>query len=86
MGHGTEFNSSRQEFTKSKKDPVIQREGVNQVRATHFDQLDKIFTGYEIIGARSSGIFLGILFIIVGSRPISSTTTTVVVDNGDPPF
>jgi hypothetical protein len=31
--------------------------------ATHFDQLAKILTGYEIIGARSSGIFMGILFI-----------------------
>lgn len=30
-GHGTEFNSSRQEFTKSKNGPVIQRERVNQV-------------------------------------------------------
>ncbi|KAG9141509.1 hypothetical protein Leryth_025492 [Lithospermum erythrorhizon] len=30
--------------------------------ATHFDQLAKILTGYEI-GARSSGIFMGILFI-----------------------
>ncbi|KAJ4829150.1 NADH dehydrogenase subunit 2 [Turnera subulata] len=34
--------------------------------ATHFDQLAKIFTGNEIAGARSSGIFLGILFIAVG--------------------
>nr|WEI34517.1 NADH dehydrogenase subunit 2 [Saururus chinensis] len=34
--------------------------------ATHFDQLAKIFTGYEITGARSSGIFMGILFIAVG--------------------
>lgn len=29
--------------------------------ATHFDQLAKILTGYEITGARSSGIFMGIL-------------------------
>ncbi|KAH0676776.1 hypothetical protein KY290_025749 [Solanum tuberosum] len=35
--------------------------------ATHFDQLAKILTGYEITGARSSGIFMGILFIAVGS-------------------
>nr|BCT42968.1 NADH dehydrogenase subunit 2 [Musa ornata] len=35
--------------------------------ATHFDQLAKIFTGYEITGAQSSGIFLGILLIAVGS-------------------
>lgn len=34
--------------------------------ATHFDQLAKIFTGYEITGAQSSGIFLGILLIAVG--------------------
>nr|YP_010707935.1 NADH dehydrogenase subunit 2 [Helicanthes elasticus]WCQ87282.1 NADH dehydrogenase subunit 2 [Helicanthes elasticus] len=34
--------------------------------ATHFDQLAKIFTGYEIAGARSSGIFMGILSIAVG--------------------
>lgn len=36
---------------------------------THFDQLAKILTGYEItsFGARSSGISLGILFIAVGS-------------------
>nr|BCT43434.1 NADH dehydrogenase subunit 2 [Ensete glaucum] len=34
--------------------------------ATHFDQLAKIFTGYEITGAQSSGIFLGILFIASG--------------------
>lgn len=34
--------------------------------ATHFDQLAKILTGYEITGARSSGIFMGILFIAVG--------------------
>jgi hypothetical protein len=27
--------------------------------ATHFDQLAKILTGYEITGARSSGIFYG---------------------------
>ncbi|YP_009477450.1 NADH dehydrogenase subunit 2 (mitochondrion) [Citrus sinensis] len=33
--------------------------------ATHFDQLAKILTGYE--GARSSGIFMGILSIAVGS-------------------
>nr|YP_010621076.1 NADH dehydrogenase subunit 2 [Paeonia lactiflora]YP_010977935.1 NADH dehydrogenase subunit 2 [Paeonia suffruticosa]WAX39692.1 NADH dehydrogenase subunit 2 [Paeonia lactiflora]WOA00827.1 NADH dehydrogenase subunit 2 [Paeonia suffruticosa] len=32
--------------------------------ATHFDQLAKILTGYE--GARSSGIFMGILSIAVG--------------------
>nr|YP_009519732.1 NADH dehydrogenase subunit 2 [Nepenthes ventricosa x Nepenthes alata]YP_010890435.1 NADH dehydrogenase subunit 2 [Nepenthes khasiana]YP_010890436.1 NADH dehydrogenase subunit 2 [Nepenthes khasiana]AYC21363.1 NADH dehydrogenase subunit 2 [Nepenthes ventricosa x Nepenthes alata]WAU46699.1 NADH dehydrogenase subunit 2 [Nepenthes khasiana]WAU46700.1 NADH dehydrogenase subunit 2 [Nepenthes khasiana] len=35
--------------------------------ATHFDQLAKIWTGYEITGVRSSGIFMGILFIAVGS-------------------
>nr|QMS45298.1 NADH dehydrogenase subunit 2 [Wurmbea pygmaea] len=35
--------------------------------ATHFDQLAKILTGYEITGARSSGILMGILFIAVGS-------------------
>ncbi|KAF8364962.1 hypothetical protein HHK36_031412 (mitochondrion) [Tetracentron sinense] len=35
--------------------------------ATHFDQLAKIWTGYEITGARSSGIFMGILSIAVGS-------------------
>ncbi|ESQ43398.1 hypothetical protein EUTSA_v10015951mg, partial [Eutrema salsugineum] len=34
--------------------------------ATHFDQLAKILTGYEIIGARSRGIFMGILSIAVG--------------------
>nr|WGH58916.1 NADH dehydrogenase subunit 2 [Sapria himalayana] len=34
--------------------------------ATHFDQLAKIFTGYEITGAKSSGIFMGILSIAVG--------------------
>ena len=34
--------------------------------ATHFDQLAKILTGYEITGAQSSGIFMGILFIAVG--------------------
>ena len=35
--------------------------------ATHFDQLAKILTGYEITGgARSSGIFMGILSIAVG--------------------
>ncbi|EPS74676.1 hypothetical protein M569_00051, partial [Genlisea aurea] len=34
--------------------------------ATHFDQLAKILTGYEITGAQSSGIFLGILFIASG--------------------
>ncbi|CAK8575661.1 unnamed protein product [Lathyrus sativus] len=35
--------------------------------ATHFDQLAMILTGYEITGARSSGIFMGILSIVVGS-------------------
>nr|YP_008080914.1 NADH dehydrogenase subunit 2 [Butomus umbellatus]AFY16537.1 NADH dehydrogenase subunit 2 [Butomus umbellatus] len=35
--------------------------------ATHFDQLAKILTGYEITSARSSGIFMGILSIAVGS-------------------
>nr|XP_033510242.1 NADH-ubiquinone oxidoreductase chain 2-like [Nicotiana tomentosiformis] len=35
--------------------------------ATHFDQLANILTGYEITGARSNGIFLGILFIAEGS-------------------
>ncbi|KAL7234574.1 hypothetical protein ACSBR1_018071 [Camellia fascicularis] len=35
--------------------------------ATHFDQSAKILTGYEITGARSSGIFMGILSIVVGS-------------------
>nr|BCT43245.1 NADH dehydrogenase subunit 2 [Musa beccarii] len=37
--------------------------------ATHFDQLAKIFTGISISasGAQSSGIFMGILFIAVGS-------------------
>nr|QMS45299.1 NADH dehydrogenase subunit 2 [Burmannia capitata] len=35
--------------------------------ATHFDQLAKILTGYEITGARSSGILMGILSIAVGS-------------------
>jgi len=34
--------------------------------ATHFDQLAKILTGYEITGAPSSGILMGILFIAVG--------------------
>jgi hypothetical protein len=34
--------------------------------ATHFDQLAKILTGYEIAGAPSSGILMGILFIAVG--------------------
>lgn len=34
--------------------------------ATHFDQLAKILTGYEITGAQSSGLFMGILFIAVG--------------------
>nr|AJP33509.1 NADH dehydrogenase subunit 2 [Gnetum gnemon] len=35
---------------------------------THFDQLAEILTGYEItsFGARSGGIFMGILFIAVG--------------------
>jgi proton-translocating NADH-quinone oxidoreductase chain N len=35
---------------------------------TNFEELAKIFTGYEItlFGARSGGIFLGILFIAVG--------------------
>nr|YP_010881195.1 NADH dehydrogenase subunit 2 [Pellia neesiana]WIA66943.1 NADH dehydrogenase subunit 2 [Pellia neesiana]WIA66984.1 NADH dehydrogenase subunit 2 [Pellia neesiana]WIA67025.1 NADH dehydrogenase subunit 2 [Pellia neesiana] len=36
---------------------------------TNFEELAKIFTGYEIItlfGAQSSGIFMGILFIAVG--------------------
>nr|YP_009167241.1 NADH dehydrogenase subunit 2 [Ginkgo biloba]AJP33469.1 NADH dehydrogenase subunit 2 [Ginkgo biloba] len=35
---------------------------------THFDQLANLFTGYEItlFGARSGGIFMGILFIAVG--------------------
>jgi len=35
---------------------------------THFDQLAEIFTGYEItsFGARSGGIFLGMIFIAVG--------------------
>ena len=37
------------------------------IGATHFDQLAKILTGYEITGARSSGIFMGILSIVVGS-------------------
>ncbi|CAI8584214.1 unnamed protein product [Vicia faba] len=35
--------------------------------ATHFDQLSKILTGYEITSARSSGIFMGILSVAVGS-------------------
>ena len=35
--------------------------------ATHFDQLAKILTGYEITSAQSSGTFMGILFIAVGS-------------------
>lgn len=35
--------------------------------ATHFDQLAKILTGYEITGLQSSGLFMGILFIAVGS-------------------
>nr|WRW54038.1 NADH dehydrogenase subunit 2 [Mesembryanthemum crystallinum] len=35
--------------------------------ATHFDQLAKILTGYEMTGLQSSGIFMGILFIAVGS-------------------
>jgi hypothetical protein len=30
--------------------------------ATHFDELAKILTGYEITCTRSSGIFMGILF------------------------
>nr|QIA60631.1 NADH dehydrogenase subunit 2 [Metacalypogeia alternifolia] len=36
---------------------------------TNFEELAKIFTGYEItlFGAQSSGIFMGILFIAVGS-------------------
>jgi len=34
--------------------------------ATHFDQLAKILTGYEITGAPSSGILMGIIFIAVG--------------------
>lgn len=36
---------------------------------THFDQLADILTGYEmtLFGARSGGIFAGILFIAVGS-------------------
>nr|UQV94668.1 NADH dehydrogenase subunit 2 [Haplopteris ensiformis]UQV94694.1 NADH dehydrogenase subunit 2 [Haplopteris ensiformis]UQV94704.1 NADH dehydrogenase subunit 2 [Haplopteris ensiformis]UQV94723.1 NADH dehydrogenase subunit 2 [Haplopteris ensiformis] len=35
---------------------------------TNFEELAKIFTGYEItlLGAQSSGIFMGILFIAVG--------------------
>ncbi|KAI3882518.1 hypothetical protein MKX03_023911 [Papaver bracteatum] len=39
--------------------------------ATHFDQLAKIFTGYEMTGAPSSGLFMGIL--IIGS-PTPVTT------------
>ncbi|CAL0323461.1 unnamed protein product [Lupinus luteus] len=35
--------------------------------ATHFDQLAKILTGYKITSARSSGPFMGILSIAVGS-------------------
>ncbi|KAL1333232.1 hypothetical protein AAHE18_11G084600 [Arachis hypogaea] len=35
--------------------------------ATHFDQLANILTGYEITGAQSSGIYMGILSIAVGS-------------------
>nr|QMS45293.1 NADH dehydrogenase subunit 2 [Apteria aphylla] len=35
--------------------------------ATNFDQLAKILTGYEITGALSSGILMGILSIAVGS-------------------
>ncbi|KAK4721606.1 hypothetical protein R3W88_011839 [Solanum pinnatisectum] len=34
--------------------------------ATHFDQLVKILTRYEITSAQSSGISIGILFIVVG--------------------
>jgi hypothetical protein len=35
---------------------------------TNFEELVKIFTGYKIIlfDVQSSGIFMGILFIIVG--------------------
>jgi len=35
-------------------------------RATHFNQLAKILTGYEITGARSSSVFMRISFIVVG--------------------
>nr|ADG85359.1 NADH dehydrogenase subunit 2 [Silene noctiflora] len=34
--------------------------------ATHFDQLAKILTGYEITGLQSSGLFMGMIFIAVG--------------------
>ena len=34
--------------------------------ATHFDQLAKIMTGYELTSLSSSGLFMGILFIAVG--------------------
>ncbi|KAL4187190.1 hypothetical protein AMTRI_Chr09g17690 [Amborella trichopoda] len=37
------------------------------IGATHFDQLAKILTEYEITSARSNGIFMGILSIVVGS-------------------
>ncbi|TMW90542.1 hypothetical protein EJD97_015570 [Solanum chilense] len=47
-------------------------------RATHFYQLAKILTRYEIAGARSSGIFMGILFVVVGRPPISGRVGWVV--------
>lgn len=34
--------------------------------ATHFDQLAKIWTGYEMTSAQSSGILMGMIFIAVG--------------------
>lgn len=45
---------------------VRYRHIVHLIKILNFDQLAKILTGYEITGARSSGIFMGILFIAVG--------------------
>ena len=62
--------------------------------ATHFDQLAKILTGYEITGVRSiehdvrsSGIFMGILFIAVGSLfKITAVPFRAAVGVGRPPI
>ncbi|KVI06385.1 hypothetical protein Ccrd_015290 [Cynara cardunculus var. scolymus] len=40
---------------------TIGREDLLQTCGSVFDRLAKILTGYEITGARSSGIFMGIL-------------------------
>jgi hypothetical protein len=54
--------------------------------ATHFDQLAKILTGYEITGARSSGIFMGILFIALATLfkitalPLQAAVERIIVE------